>query len=627
MPVTPPPITRLQFEIASVSNPSPSLIYAKTNLPVLIMELLDESLTDFLDSHHQQPLPYETETRISYDIALGLSFLHYNDIIHRDLSSNNVLMLGSLRAKIADFGMAKIFNGCHFGANTKNPGNASYMPPEVKTDDPKLVIEIDIFSFGVLLVQILTRCFPAPNEKASGLLGLLKSDQEIGARQNHISLIDNKHPLLPTVLACLKDDWKKRPNSVQLCRDLENAKDRPYVKNGEKLEENSIKKDAKNEPEAKPLSNSTIIGPSPEVDRIENPRPNSMPALPNNEDFFSVNPSDVYPIPHAETTPTTAPIPDKSKELNIICSLKSTSTPHPVSRTADAVYLNNCIYLLTGSQRRTLYKFQHVSLEWSRLKETPMALSVLAVVGQEVVTIGGCKGYLPSDKLFCLEKGNWKEVSPSMPTSRYDVILASCETHVIVAGGMGKNKEILDTVEVLDIEKHEWLSVSSLPEPAACLSGCISRDKVWIAGYNFKIFSCYLKSLLESARKTWFGFQSNSFPNFWVNDKIPVYSSTLVVVNGDLYAVGGKLMESKRTTNAVYQYSSWNGRWYIVSYMNMLRSDCLAVGIARKRQLVVMGGVSDSGVSMNTVEVARFLKPIDARSVNSSEVTHNYALH
>ena len=80
----------------------------ETRLPVLLMELMDDSLTRFLE-RFQESLPYHTQVNICHDIALALAYLHSNDILHRDLSSNNVLLIGAgNRAKVTDFGMAKL---------------------------------------------------------------------------------------------------------------------------------------------------------------------------------------------------------------------------------------------------------------------------------------------------------------------------------------------------------------------------------------------------------------------------------------------------------------------------------------------------------------------------------------
>ena len=71
----------------------------ETHLPVLLMELCDESLCRFLE-RSVGPLPYHIELNISDDIALALVYLHTNGLIHRDLTGNNVLMICGVRAKV-----------------------------------------------------------------------------------------------------------------------------------------------------------------------------------------------------------------------------------------------------------------------------------------------------------------------------------------------------------------------------------------------------------------------------------------------------------------------------------------------------------------------------------------------
>ena len=78
-----------------------------THLPVILMELMDDSLTHFLETS-PQPIPYYIQVNICRDVTLALSFLHSNGIVHRDLSSNNVLIIGNIRAKVTDFGMARL---------------------------------------------------------------------------------------------------------------------------------------------------------------------------------------------------------------------------------------------------------------------------------------------------------------------------------------------------------------------------------------------------------------------------------------------------------------------------------------------------------------------------------------
>ena len=128
-----------------------------TGLPALLMELMDDSLTHFLESSPQL-IPYHIQVSISHDITLALSFLHSNGIVNRDLSSNNVLLIGNVRAKVTDFERLGDQNPRATQLTfTMCPGTDVYMPPEAVQEKPVYTEKIDCFSFGVIVVQIITR--------------------------------------------------------------------------------------------------------------------------------------------------------------------------------------------------------------------------------------------------------------------------------------------------------------------------------------------------------------------------------------------------------------------------------------------------------------------------------------
>ena len=136
-----------------------------TRLPVLLMELCDESLTAFLE-RSPGPLSYHIQVNICHDIALALVYLHSNGLIHRDLTGNNVLMIASIRAKITDFGMSKLATvNPRMTALTLCPGNVLYMSPEALDETKSYTAKLDVFSFGVIVIQILTRQFPNPTDR------------------------------------------------------------------------------------------------------------------------------------------------------------------------------------------------------------------------------------------------------------------------------------------------------------------------------------------------------------------------------------------------------------------------------------------------------------------------------
>ena len=199
----------------------------ESRLPVLLMELMDESLTRFLKQSHE-PLPYHTEVNLCHDIVLALSYLHSNGIVHRDLSSNNVLLIAGSRAKVTDFGMAKLYDmnrsTAHLTPLSLCPGTIVYMSPEALKDQPVYTDKLDTFSFGVLCVQIMTRHFPDPSNRVTEVedsrfpTGRIEVPvPEVDRRQSHISLIDPTHPLLPVALDCLKDRDRERSSCHELC--------------------------------------------------------------------------------------------------------------------------------------------------------------------------------------------------------------------------------------------------------------------------------------------------------------------------------------------------------------------------------------------------------------------------
>ena len=199
-----------------------------TNLPVLLMELMDESLTHFLEKPNAPPIPLHTQVSISHDISLALSFLHSNGIIHRDLSSNNILMMGDRRAKVTDFGMAKLKEFDRKDTSTQCPGTLVYMPPEAVADAPKSSEKTDCFSFGVLCIQIITRLYPAPSQQYKETRSFFRKyfelQPELKRRHDHIILIPQDHPLLKTIQDCLKDIDAQRPSSGEICHTISSIK-------------------------------------------------------------------------------------------------------------------------------------------------------------------------------------------------------------------------------------------------------------------------------------------------------------------------------------------------------------------------------------------------------------------
>ena len=114
---------------------------------------------------------------------------------------------------------------------TQCPGTPVFMPPEALRAKPRYSDKLDTFSAGVLIIQIITRTFPAPTdaeivvEDASSPVGeIIIPVPELERRKKDIDKVPSDHSLLPIAHHCIKNRDKERPTAAQLCRSLEQLK-------------------------------------------------------------------------------------------------------------------------------------------------------------------------------------------------------------------------------------------------------------------------------------------------------------------------------------------------------------------------------------------------------------------
>ncbi|XP_010695145.2 putative serine/threonine-protein kinase isoform X2 [Beta vulgaris subsp. vulgaris] len=125
-----------------------------------------------LESHIKDlPRKKELNWKRRYEIALGVAsaiqFLHTGEsghvIIHRDIKSSNILLDHQFKPKLADFGIAKMSEEEFTHLTTEAKGTIGYMDPSY-SQTGKLTMESDVFSFGVVLLELITGINPTDNK-------------------------------------------------------------------------------------------------------------------------------------------------------------------------------------------------------------------------------------------------------------------------------------------------------------------------------------------------------------------------------------------------------------------------------------------------------------------------------
>ena len=192
-------------------------------IPILVMEFLHTNLTSCIDRYGI--LADEVSYSILHDVALGMHYLHSQipPIVHRDLSSNNILLTSSMKAKISDLGVAKILNlnPQHLSRMTQTPGTPAYMPPEVNFANPKYSTSVDIFSFGVMMIHMFSGQWPAPQtgpNRTDPMSDRLIPVSEAERREVFLRKIGNHHPAMDLILNCISNTPRLRIKSKDIIK-------------------------------------------------------------------------------------------------------------------------------------------------------------------------------------------------------------------------------------------------------------------------------------------------------------------------------------------------------------------------------------------------------------------------
>ncbi|KAM4039155.1 interleukin-1 receptor-associated kinase 4 isoform 2-T2 [Anomaloglossus baeobatrachus] len=176
------------------------------------------------------PLSWSRRCNIVLGTSLGIKYLHESNHVHRDIKSANILLDDNFIPKISDFGLARATGHLARTMMTERiVGTTAYMAPEALRGE--VTIKSDIFSFGVVLLEIISGLAPFDEDRNPALLLDMKEEIEeeektleeyVDKRMNDgdLHLIEKVYSISSQCLNQLKN---KRPNISTVLHELENV--------------------------------------------------------------------------------------------------------------------------------------------------------------------------------------------------------------------------------------------------------------------------------------------------------------------------------------------------------------------------------------------------------------------
>ena len=190
------------------------------DIAYIAMELMQgPELQDIVAEN--QLLSIDEKLDIAFQVAVGLAYAHEHGIVHRDIKPSNIMVLRGKHVKIADFGIARMGTSLWRTQTGKIVGSPLYMSPE-QIQSHSIDARSDIFSFGVVLYQMLTGKLPFNGENLNSVMY-----QIVNEEPPQSSLLNPEIPaMLELVVAkCLaKKPEDRYQNANELTGDLHSCR-------------------------------------------------------------------------------------------------------------------------------------------------------------------------------------------------------------------------------------------------------------------------------------------------------------------------------------------------------------------------------------------------------------------
>ena len=610
-------------------------------LPALVLEKMQQSLRHYLEQHDTADFPLLGKVIVLHQVAQALSYLHSKTpaLVHHDLSPNNILIneVGFV-AKLTDFGMAR---ATCVNRETSVKGTHCFMPPEALQHPPRYDQQLDVFSFGTVIISILTHQWPEPGPPNVYEGDELKAQTEFNRRKQYIQMFSEREQalLLNLVRSCLENRPEARLKSSELVVEVKKIEEllvsessqRPCHASEMQLVLAAREAELANSRRELTITRDELTSVRHELASVKQelerfqlvhahaPRGKlkSLDGKSSHGSTFTTSESEPEcpPSPPCQAVSECSPSP-----VQTLKQLLWSPGPRPPMEMEFpiATHVGHFIYVGDrGESRSHIYQLDIAAMTWSQIPmpkgrrrkgycfaSTAGLLHLISgrckeggrnVICNEVWTLSSSKDWDVSLPPICSE-GN---------DGMVNAVAVSFDGYIVVAGGEGMGKNF-STVKVVNTraQSPQWIEVPPLPVGISNAQAVVFNGHVLFGfgvGSTDTLYQASvdeLKSLADDPSRhdrPQYGLLWTALP------PTPVTRPGVAVVHNCLLSIGGRSSDSR---SFVYCYATVNGQWMLTSEARKTRFLLSVVTITRDtRELIFVFGGSTSATPCEFAEI------------------------
>ena len=276
---------------------------------------------------------------------------------------------------------------------------------------------------------------------------------------------------------------------------------------------------------------------------------------------------------------------------------------------AYATVINTTLYISGGwcpndDDMDNVYKYELDKNQWSVLPPLQQYRGIPVNTDNQLTVIGGIHSttYKPTAQVTTFTNNRWNnDTYPNLSVARAHHAVVPYHQYVIVAGGLGDDETVVDTIEVLNVSSCHWMIVNThLPRPMYRISATVCADSFTIVGYNNAdklyngTFTIPIDQIISQQQQTQQSLTSSTDKDNtkWHRlAKAPYWYTALVPNTSPPVIIGGE-DEQHNTINDITIYDDTNNRWKKIASLPII---CARTTVAVINDcIIVMGGASDT---------------------------------